>query len=66
VRESKSEVVVRAVGQFERPEQVASVVVAMREGRPILVGDVAEIMLAYKKPASFVRSSGHHVIWITV
>ena len=66
VREAKNDVVVRAVGQFERPEQVAAVVIALRDGRPILVGDVAEIVVSYKKPASFVRSSGHHVIAINV
>ncbi|MFZ9880746.1 MAG: efflux RND transporter permease subunit [Phycisphaerales bacterium] len=66
VREAKNEVSVRAVGQFESPEAVEAVVVATREGRPILVGDVAEAVLTYKKPSGFVRSAGRPVIAINV
>jgi HAE1 family hydrophobic/amphiphilic exporter-1 len=66
VRESKSEVAIRAVGQFESPEAVEEVVVAMRDGRPILVGDVAEAVVTYKKPSGFVRSSGRPVIAINI
>ncbi len=66
VRESKNDVSVRAVGQFESPEQVEAVVVAAREGRSVLVGDVAEVAVTYKRPASFVRSSGDPVIAINV
>ncbi len=46
VHEAKNEVAVRAVGQFENPEQVAAVVVATRDGRAILVGDVAEVAVS--------------------
>ena len=66
VHEAKNEVAVRAVGQFESPEQVAAVVVATRGGRSILVGDVAEVAVSYKKPTGFVRSSGEPVIAINV
>lgn len=66
VHEAKNEVAVRAVGQFENPEQVAAVVVATRDGRAILVGDVAEVAVSYKKPTGFVRSSGEPVIAINV
>ncbi|MFM7050606.1 MAG: efflux RND transporter permease subunit [Planctomycetota bacterium] len=66
VRESKNEVAIRAVGQFESVEAVESVVVATRDGRPILVGDVAEAVLTHKKPSGFVRSSGAPVIAINV
>jgi len=66
VHEAKNEVAVRAVGQFENPEQVAAVVVTTRDGRAILVGDVAEVAVSYKKPTGFVRSSGEPVIAINV
>ena len=66
VREAKSEVAIRAVGQFESPEAVEAVVVAVRDGRPIRVGDVAEAVVTYKKPAGFVRSAGKPVIAINV
>lgn len=66
VRESKSDVAVRAVGQFESTAQVEAVVVAVRDGRPVRVGDVAEASVTYKRPVSFVRSSGEPVIAINV
>jgi HAE1 family hydrophobic/amphiphilic exporter-1 len=66
VRESKSEVSVRAIGQFESVEAVEAVVVATRGGRPILVGDVAEAVVTFKKPSGFVRSSGEPVVAINV
>ena len=66
VHEAKNEVAVRAVGQFENPEQVAAVVVATRDGRAILVGDVAEVAVSSKKPTGCVRSSGEPVIAINV
>ncbi len=65
-REAKSEVAIRAVGQFERPEEVEAVVVAVRDGRAVRVGDVAEAVLTYKKPSGFVRSSGEPVVAINV
>ena len=65
-REAKSEVAIRAVGQFERPDQIEAVVVAMRDGRPVRVGDVAEAVLTSKKPSGFVRSSGEPVVAINV
>ena len=66
VRESKSDVAVRAVGQFETTDQVREVVIASRDGRSVLVGDVAEVAVTYKRPVSFVRSSGEAVIAINV
>ncbi len=66
VRESKSEVVVRAMGQFESTEAVGSVVVAMQEGRAVRVSDIADVLVTYKKPTGFVRSSGAPVIAINV
>lgn len=66
VREAKSEVAIRAVGQFESPEAVEAVVIAVREGRAIRVGDVAEAVVTYKKPGGFVRSAGEPVIAINV
>ncbi|MFM1867169.1 MAG: Multidrug export protein AcrF [Planctomycetota bacterium] len=66
VREAKSEVALRAVGQFESPQSVEAVVIASRDGRAITVGDVAEVVVTYKKPSGFVRSSGKPVIAINV
>jgi HAE1 family hydrophobic/amphiphilic exporter-1 len=66
IREAKSEVAVRAIGQFAGVDEVGAVVVATREGRPVLVRDLADVVVTHKKPGGFVRSSGRPVIAINV
>ncbi len=64
--ESKREIVLRSVGQFESPEDVAAVAIAQGQSGPILVGDVAEVVLTWEEPQSFVRSQGIPVLAINV
>jgi HAE1 family hydrophobic/amphiphilic exporter-1 len=66
IREAKSEVAIRAIGQFAGIDEIEATVVAIREGRPVLVRDVAEAVVTHKKPSGFVRSSGRPVIAINV
>jgi HAE1 family hydrophobic/amphiphilic exporter-1 len=56
--EGKRRYVVRTLGQFRTPEQVESVVIAVRDARPVYVRDVAEVRLGYKKPTGLVRRFG--------
>jgi HAE1 family hydrophobic/amphiphilic exporter-1 len=60
--EGKRRYVVRTLGQFRTPEQVAAVIIARRDGAPVYVRDVAEIRLGYKKPDGLVRRFGNSVI----
>src|SRR5581483_12106163 len=62
--EGKRRWVVRTLGQFRSPEQVANVIVARRDGSPVYVRDVAEVKLGYKKPTGMVRRFGSSVIAI--
>lgn len=64
--EGKRRYVVRTLGQFRSPEQVADQILAMREGTPVYVRDVAEVRLGYKKPDSVVRRFGASSISISV
>ncbi len=48
--EGKRRYVVRTVGQYRSPEQIEQVVVAVRDGVPVYVGDVAEASVGYSKP----------------
>jgi len=56
--EGKRRYVVRTLGQFDSPEQVADQLVAIRDGAPVYVRDVAEVGLGHKKPDSQVRRFG--------
>ena len=66
IREAKSEVAIRAIGQFAGIDEIDAVVVATRDGRPVLVRDVATVAVTHKEPTGFVRSSGRPVIAINV
>ena len=48
--EGKRRYVVRTVGEYGSPEEIEDVVVAVRDGVPVYVRDVAEARLGYSKP----------------
>ncbi|MBW3540535.1 MAG: efflux RND transporter permease subunit [Planctomycetes bacterium] len=56
--EGKSKNVVRTIGQYTSPQQVADTIVAWREKSPVRVSDVAGVELSYKKPDGTVRQKG--------
>ena len=56
--EGKRRYVVRTMGRYRSPEDVAETVVAVRSGVAIRLGDVAEVELAHQKPTALVRYQG--------
>ena len=56
--EGKRRWVIRTLGQFRSPEQVEQQVLAVRDGAPIYVRDVAEVKLGFKKIDSVSRRYG--------
>lgn len=62
--EGKRRWVVRAMGQFRTIEQVENQLLAIRDGAPVFVRDVATVRLGYKKPDGFVRRFGESSIAI--
>jgi len=56
--EGKRRYVVRTMGQFRSPEQVAAQILAVRDGKPVYVHDVAEVRNGFKKPDGMVRRFG--------
>jgi HAE1 family hydrophobic/amphiphilic exporter-1 len=56
--EGKRRYVVRALGQFRTTEQVENQLLAVRQGQPVFVRDVAEVRLGYKKPDGVVSRYG--------
>ena len=56
--EGKRRWVIRILGQFRDPDHVKRQILAMDEGRPVFVGDVADVKLAYKKLDSVSRRYG--------
>tara|TARA_R110002072_G_scaffold302999_3_gene491084 strand:- start:367 stop:3828 length:3462 start_codon:yes stop_codon:yes gene_type:complete len=60
--EGKRRWVVRTLGQFRSTEDVGNQLVAVRDGVPVYVRDVAEIELGYRKPDGIVRRFGESSI----
>ena len=50
--------VVRTLGQFRNQEDVAGQVLAVQNGAPVYVRDVADVRIGYKKPTGLVRRFG--------
>ncbi len=62
--EGKRRWVVRALGQFRSPEQVSRQLLAIRDGLPVYVSDVAKVQEGFKKPDGVVRRFGENSIAI--
>ena len=62
--EGKRRWVTRTLGQFRSPEQVEQQLLAVRDGAPVYVRDVAEVRLGYRKPDGLVRRFGESSIAI--
>ncbi|MCG8587631.1 MAG: efflux RND transporter permease subunit, partial [Pirellulales bacterium] len=56
--EGKRRWVVRTLGRFRSPEQVEGQILAIRDGRPVYVRDVADVQLGHKKADGLVRRFG--------
>ncbi len=64
VDDGKRQYVFRALNQFRTPEQVENQLLAVRDGRPVYVRDVAEVKLGFKDPDGLVRRFGESSIAI--
>ncbi|TWT97765.1 putative efflux pump membrane transporter TtgB [Botrimarina colliarenosi] len=60
--EAKRRWVVRTLNEFRSPDQVENQLLAVRDGAPVYVRDVAKVRLGYKKPAGLVRRFGESCI----
>ena len=56
--EGKRRWVIRTLGQFRDPDHVGSQVLAVRDGAPVYVRDVADVGLGFKKPDNVSRRYG--------
>jgi HAE1 family hydrophobic/amphiphilic exporter-1 len=56
--EGKRRYVLRVLNQFRSPEQVEDQLLAIRDGAPVYVRDVARVEHGYKKPDGMVRRFG--------
>ena len=56
--EGKRRYVVRTMGRYRDPREVAETVIKVRAGVPIRVGDVADVTLGFQKPSALVRHQG--------
>jgi hydrophobic/amphiphilic exporter-1 (mainly G- bacteria), HAE1 family len=64
--EGKRRYVVRTLGQFRSPQDVADMLIRVQDGEPVHVHDVANVRLGYKKPDGFVRRYSSSCIAVNV
>lgn len=64
IPEGKQRNIVRTLGQFNTPEQVAETIIAIRNNSPVRVRDVADCRVAYRKPDGVVRQMGLNALAI--
>src|SRR5688572_7040070 len=63
VAQGKRDVSVRAIGQYDDPEQLMTTVVGWTDaGAPVYVRDVADAQIGFKRQVTFVRSQGEAVM----
>ncbi len=62
--EGKRRYVVRTVGEYGSPEDVESIVVAVRDGVPVYLRDVARARLDYRKDRARVFQTGRQILAI--
>ncbi len=62
--DGKLDVRLRTIGQYRSIEEIERTVLADTAAGKVLLRDVAEAVLTYKEPTSFVRSKGRQVIAI--
>ncbi len=60
--ETKRRWVVRTLGQFRDPDQVEKQLLAVRDGSPVYIRDVAKVQFGFKKPDGLVRRFGESSI----
>ena len=63
VPQGKRDISVRAIGQYDDPQQIRDTVVGWTSaGAPVYVSDVADVSLGFKRQITFVRSEGENVM----
>jgi HAE1 family hydrophobic/amphiphilic exporter-1 len=60
--EGKRRYIVRTVGEYESAEDIENIVIAVRNGVPIYLRDVARAELGYRKPFARVFQKGQQII----
>ncbi len=66
IAQGKRDYRVRLVGEFSTPDQVLDTIVAYRDGRPVLVRDVATVEIEHQKRRGFVRTFGHPALAMNI
>ena len=60
--EGKRRYIVRTVGEYRSPQDIEDIVITVRDGIPVRVGDVARANLGYRKPRAQVFQMGEQVL----
>lgn len=66
IAQGKRDYRVRLVGEFSSPDQIMETIITYRDGRPVMVKDVATVEIDYEKRRGFVRTFGHPALAMNV
>lgn len=66
LEEGSQQYLVRTLNQFETVEQIGEVVVAIREGAPVYLKDVAAVTQGYKEREAITRLNGMEAVEIAI
>ncbi|MDH4158468.1 MAG: efflux RND transporter permease subunit, partial [candidate division Zixibacteria bacterium] len=66
MREGISDIYVRTRGEFQSLEQIAATIITVIDGKPIRVGDVAEVVDGFEDVSRFVQIDGRPMIRLGV
>jgi HAE1 family hydrophobic/amphiphilic exporter-1 len=62
----RTEFSIRSVGQFERPEEIANIVLTSYGGQPVYLHDVATVSDSHEEQRSFTRLNGKASIGLSI
>lgn len=66
LEEGTQQYLVRTLNEFRSVEEIANLVVAYRDGRPLYVRDVAEVVQGYKERDAISRLNGREAVEVAV
>ena len=66
IEKGRYEVTLRAPAEFQNLDQIRNTVVAMRQGSPVTIGQIADVLDTYEKPDEIERINGVRGIRVAI
>lgn len=66
IEEGNSNIYLRTVGEFEKVEDIGAIVIAVRDGQPVYLRDIAEVKEGVEEVVNIVRINGEPGMFLAV